>query len=429
MNVEAVTIAALGVLLFTLVGDRLSRSPLSPPLLFILFGALIGPLALDIAGVNATAGAVRTVAEVTLILVLFSDASRIRLGEITRYHGLPLRTLAIGMPLTIAAGTLAAVLLFPDMTVFEAALLAAVLAPTDAALSQPVMTNEAVPSRIQQSINVESGLNDGLALPAVLFFLAWVGVEGEISGVDGQGVGSWMMFVVQQVGFGVAVGAAVGLGSGFAMRALAGRGEEAQPYEGMGAIATAIVAYGGAHLIHGNGFIAAFVAGLAFGNTMSRPARFLYEFMETEGRLLMLLTFMVVGIALLPPSVALFDPAMLLYAVLSLTAVRMIPVLISLIGTDIRLPSKLFLGWFGPRGIASILFALLIVEREDVDAGPLIMAATVVTVVLSALLHGVSAPGLARRYGAWAARNGDAAETRPVPEMRTRHGHRKRRSG
>jgi len=422
LNIESVTLAALAVLLFAGVGDRLARSPLSPPMLFILFGAAIGPLLLNVAEIDAEADSVRVVAELTLILVLFTDASRIRLGEVGRYHNLPLRSLAIGMPLTILAGTLAAVWLFPNITVFEAALLAAVLAPTDAALGQPVMTDRSVPPRIQQSINVESGLNDGLALPAVLFFIACVGAEGEILGQEGRGVGAWMVFAAAQVGFGTLVGILAGGGAAHALRRLAGRGEEAEPYEGLGALATAILAYGVAHLIGGNGFIAAFVAGLTFGNTLGRPARFLYAFMETEGHLLVLLTFMVVGVALLPDAIALFNPWMLVYAVLSLTVIRMVPVLIALLGTDVRWPTRLFLGWFGPRGIASILFALLIVEREDIEHGSVLMAATVVTVVLSAFLHGVSAPGLASRYGAWARRIGDAAETVPVPEMRIRQG-------
>lgn len=429
MTIEAVTLAAFGALLFALAGDRLARSPISPPMLFLAFGALIGPLVLDIADIHPTGGAVRIVAELTLVLVLFSDASRIRLGEVSRYHNLPLRTLAFGMPLTIAAGTVAAVGLFPSVTWFEAALLAAVLAPTDAALSQPVMTDESVPPRIQQAINVESGLNDGLALPAVLFFLACVGAEGDIVSATGRSFGGWMLFVATQIGFGAAAGIVAGVGAGLAMRQLAARGKEAEPYEGMGAIAIAILAYGVADLIGGNGFIAAFAAGLSFGNTMSRPARFLYEFMETEGRLLMLLTFMVVGVSLLPHAIEHFHPLMLVYAVLSLTVIRMVPVWLSLIGTDVRLPTKLFLGWFGPRGIASILFALLIVEREDVAHGELIMAATVVTVALSTVLHGVSAPVLARRYGAWTRRIGDAAEMRPVPEMRMRLAHRLKRLG
>ncbi|MEW5421204.1 cation:proton antiporter [Amorphus sp. 3PC139-8] len=424
MTVEAVALAAFGVLLFAIVGDRLARSPLSSPMLFILFGAVIGPLVLGAAEIDAANGAVRLVAELTLILVLFSDASRIRLLELLRFHDLPLRTLAIGMPLTIAAGTLAAIWLFPSVTLFEAALLAAVLAPTDAALSQPVMTDESVPSRVQQAINVESGLNDGLALPAVLFFIACVGAQGDIMNAPDISVSGWMLFAAGQIGFGGVVGVGVGCGAALAMRRLASRGKAAESYDGIGALATAILAYGLSDVVGGNGFIAAFVAGLAFGNTLGRPARFLYEFMETEGRILMLLTFMVVGVALLPHAIERFHPLMLVYALASLTVIRMVPIALSLIGTDVRWPTRLFLGWFGPRGIASILFALLIVEREDIQHGGLIMAATVVTVVASAFLHGVSAPGLAARYGAWAARIGDAAETKPVPEMRMRHGRR-----
>ncbi|MGX1308572.1 NhaP-type Na+/H+ or K+/H+ antiporter [Amorphus suaedae] len=427
MSIEAVTLAAFGVLLFALVGDRLGRSPLSPPMVFILFGAAIGPLLLGVVEIDPDSGSVRLVAELTLILVLFSDASRIRITEFDRYHALPVRTLGIGMPLTIAAGTLVGVLLFPDLTVFEAALLAAVLAPTDAALSQPVMTDASVPPRVQQATNVESGLNDGLALPAVLFFIACVGAEGNILNGDGRGVGGWMMFAAGQIGFGAVIGGAAGCGAAMAMRQLTARGIEAEPYEGIGVLATAILAYGAADMIGGNGFISAFVAGLAFGNTLGRPAKFLYGFMETEGRLLMLLTFLVLGVVLLPDAVARFHPSMLVYGLLSLTAIRMVPVAIALIGTDVRWPTRLFIGWFGPRGIASILFALLIVEREDITRGSTIMAVTVVTVVLSAFLHGISAPVLSARYGAWARRMGDAAEREPVAEFRKPQRLRRRR--
>jgi len=326
--------------------------------------------------------------------------------------------LAIGLPLTMVAGTLVAASLFPEFSFWEAALLAALLAPTDAALGQSVVSATAVPVRIRQAINIESGLNDGIALPAVLLFAALASAQHGASGAS-----DWVRFGLLQVTLGPLAGVATGYVGARLLDTAAERGWATTSFQGIGILALAVFTYVAAELIGGNGFIAAFIGGMVFGNTLRHPCTFLFEFMETEGQLLMLITFLVFGVALLPEGLAHMNSTVLLYAVLSLTVIRMVPIAISLVGAGARLPTDLFLGWFGPRGLASILFVLLILEESEVPHRDELLSITVVTVALSALLHGVTAAPLARLYGRVAERMGECEENQPVPELPLRTGH------
>jgi len=325
--------------------------------------------------------------------------------------------LLIGLPLTMVAGTLAAAWLFPAVSFWEAALLAALLAPTDAALGQAVITAKVVPVRIRQTINIESGLNDGIALPAVLLLAALAG-----AGQETTQAGEWIQFGVLQVTLGPVVGIVIGFVGARSLDAAIERGWSSSAFQGIGILSLALFTYVAAELIGGNGFIAAFIGGMVFGNSIRNPCTFLFEFMETEGQLLMLITFLIFGAALLPEAILHLSPTILLYAVLSLTVIRMIPIAVSLIGTGLSLPSYLFLGWFGPRGLASILFVLLILEDSGVPHRDELLSVTVITVALSALLHGISAAPFARLYGRLADRMGDCEETRPVKEIPLREG-------
>jgi NhaP-type Na+/H+ or K+/H+ antiporter len=387
------------------------------PLVFIGFGFVVGAGGLNVADVDVGHTAIHFVAELTLILVLFTDAARIDLGRVRRDHDLPVRMLTVGLPLTIAAGTLLAIQLFPTFSFWEGALLAALLAPTDAALGQSVVSAREVPVRIRQAINVESGLNDGIALPAVLLFAALAGVTPEATEA-----GAWVRFALMQVTLGPLVGVAVGYIGARLLDTAEERGWVHEAFQGVGILALAVFTYVSAELVGGNGFIAAFIGGMAFGNTLRHPCRFLFTFMETEGQLLMLITFLVFGAALLPEGVAHMHPATLVYAVMSLTIVRMVPTAISLVGARVRLPTKLFLGWFGPRGLASILFVLLILDETDIVHRDDLLSITVVTVALSALLHGVTAAPFATLYGRLAKRMGECEETQPVTELPLRAG-------
>lgn len=405
--------------MYSLVSGRLAGTVVTAPMVFVAFGFLIGPGGLNVADVSASHSVVHTIAELTLVLVLFTDAARIDLKQIRRDHDLPVRMLAVGLPLAVVLGAWVAVMLFPDFSLWEAALLAALLAPTDAALGQAVVSDKAVPTRIRQAINIESGLNDGIALPAVLLFAALAMAGSHHATPE---AGDWLWFGLLQVTLGPLVGIAVGYAGARLLDTAAERGWAGTSFQGIGILSLALFSFVTAELSGGNGFISAFVAGMVFGNTIRNPCEFLFEFMETEGQLLMLITFTVFGAALLPEGIEHITPTILLYAVLSLTVIRVIPVAVSLFGTGLRLPTTLFLGWFGPRGLASILFVLLILEETALPNSSDLFATTVVTVALSTLLHGVSAAPLAKLYGRLTESMGECEENQSVAEVPLREG-------
>jgi NhaP-type Na+/H+ or K+/H+ antiporter len=411
---DLATIAIVGglFLVYALVSGRLEGTILTAPLLFVAFGFLVGPGGFELANIGVEHSAIHIIAELTLILVLFTDAVRIDINRVREDHNLPARMLLIGLPLAIAAGTFAAAMLFPAFSFWEAALLAALLAPTDAALGQSVVSAKIVPIRIRQSINIESGLNDGIALPAVLLFAALAGAAH-----GGAEDGHWLRFGLLQVTLGPIAGVVIGYLGARLIDAAAERGWMTTSVSGIGILSLSILAYVLAEMIGGNGFISAFVAGIVFGNSVRHSCTYLLEFMETEGQLLMLITFLVFGAALLPEGLAHIDVKFVVYAVLSLTAIRMIPIALSLLGSGIRLPTYLFLGWFGPRGLASILFVLLILEETEIPHREEILSITVITVALSVILHGISAAPFAKIYGRLAERMGECEETRPVSHM------------
>ena len=417
MELLSLAIITGGLLLYSLVSGRLEGTVLTAPLIFIIFGYTLGPGGINLAAVDVGHSAIHMVAEVTLILVLFTDAARIDLNSVRKDHDLPVRMLLIGLPLTVVAGTLAAAWIFPSFSIWEAALLAALLAPTDAALGQAVVTAKIVPVRIRQAINIESGLNDGIALPAVLLLAAMASI-----GHDATSASDWIRFGLLQVTLGPIAGIAIGYAGARLLDTAIERGFASSAFQGIGILSLAVFTFVVAELIGGNGFIAAFVGGMVFGHSIRNSCTFLFEFMETEGQLLMLITFLIFGAALLPEAVAHLSPMIFLYAILSLTVIRIVPIAISLLGTGLGSPSHLFLGWFGPRGLASILFVLLILEESNVPHRNELLSVTVVTVALSALLHGISAAPFARAYGRLANSMGECEETRPVKEIPLREG-------
>jgi len=417
MQIQSLAIVVAGFLLFSMVSGRLRGTMITAPMVFIAFGFLLG--AGGSAPVEPANELLHFIAECTLILVLFTDAARIDLGAVRKDHNLPQRMLLIGLPLTILCGALLAVALFPVFSIWEAALLAALLAPTDAALGQSVVSAKAVPARIRQAINIESGLNDGIALPAVLLFASLAG------GAQGsqESAGIWVQFGLFQLVLGPLTGIILGILGAMATDRATARGWLGDDYIGIAILALAGLTYISAELIGGNGFIAVFFGGMVFGNRLQHPSTFLFEFMETEGQLLMLATFLIFGAVMLPEALEHAGIEHLVYALLSLSVIRIVPVLLALAGTGVRLPTQLFLGWFGPRGLASVLFLLLILEESGVPAGDEIFTVTVLTVALSALLHGLSAAPLANRYASHAASLGSCEENLPVVELPLRHGH------
>jgi NhaP-type Na+/H+ or K+/H+ antiporter len=375
-------------------------------MLFAAAGVALGPEGLGVIEGPATFEGLRRVLEGALVVVLFTDAAAVSSWDWHRDNRIPLRLLSIGMPLSILLGWGLGLVLLPGLPLWEAALLGAILAPTDAALGQAVVASERVPRSIRQDLNVESGLNDGLALPFVTVFLALAleqtDAEGSRTAIETVG----LAVVVSPI-----VGAVVGWLGARALAWAAQRRWARSDWVQIGAIALAVASYAIADEVGGSGFMAAWVAGYTAGRSARSHMQEGTEFAEDIGTLLATVGFLGFGVLLLGPSLAELDVRTVAYAALSLTLVRMVPVAASLLGTGFRPPTVLFLGWFGPRGLASIVFVLLAVEEGLTEGSGLVLAVTA-TVALSVLLHGGTAALGANRYGAWAER-----ATAARPEM------------
>ena len=412
---ETLFVIALAVMAFGAISGRIEKSVITPPMVFVAFGLLVGTWGLGVVPNEVETPLIDMLATITLVLVLFTDASRIDLALLRREQNLPMRLLGIGLPLTIVLGMVTAAWMLGGITLWEAGLLAAILAPTDAALGQAVVNSPKLPVRIRQTLNVESGLNDGLALPVVLVFLSFA------SGQQEKETGEWVWFVAKQIGLGPLAGVAVGFFGG----RLVVWGQRTRwmnhSFQDLSSLGLSLLAYTSAELIGGNGFIAAFCAGLALGNTARSVCTCLYEFAEAEGQLLTLLVFVVFGAVMVPDALENFHWTHLIYAVLSLTMIRMLPVAFCLLGSRLRLPTVVFLGWFGPRGIASILYVLLLLEGSDVAGREVLLSVVMTTVLLSVLAHGISAYPASIWYASYTARvDPDAAENVDVEEMPVR---------
>ncbi len=393
---------------------RLERFDVTAPIIFVLAGLLLTHGLLAPLGFAPSPEGVKGLAEVTLVLVLFSDASRVGLRDLRHDMGLCLRLLGIGLPLTIGLGTLLALALFGWHDVWLALLVGAALAPTDAALGASLMVNPAVPARIRRLINVESGLNDGIATPFVLVALAGAGPGGHTAGI-GPGT------AVAELALGVLIGAVVGGAGGYLVNVARRRGWVEGAFAGSAVLALAICAYACALALHGNGFIAAFTGGLAFGAIGGRSSERMMPFVEETGALVSLLVWLAFGAIIVVPAVERLTGQTMVYALLSLTVIRMAPVALALAGTRLGGAVIAFVGWFGPRGLASVVFALLALEElgEQV-AGPAV-AVIAFTVLVSVLAHGATADPLARRYGprvALAAGGSADLGTPQLPERR-----------
>jgi sodium/hydrogen antiporter len=392
----ALALVALAMLGVAAISRRLSGTPITPAILFVAFGLLAGPEVLDGIDLSSSGATVRLLAETTLALVLFSDASRIDLGALRRTVGIPVRLLGIGLPLTIALGAVAAAAIFGALTIEESVILAVVLAPTDAALGQAVVTEPRVPKRIRQALNVESGLNDGICVPLLFAAVAIADVESEISGGRSPAT-----LLLEEIGYGVLGGVVAGLLIAAIVIQAGKRDLIAGPWRQVIPAAGAGLAYGIASGLHGSGFIAAFVAGIVFRLALRRDPEELNRLTEEVGSVLNGVTFVLFGAVLLGPTLTALTWQLALYALLSLTLVRMLPVLIAMWGSHARPPTLAFVGWFGPRGLASIVFAVIVIEESNLAHETLIVQAIYVTVGLSVLAHGLTAAPLANRYARW----------------------------
>lgn len=400
---------------YGLLSRRLERLWVSAPMAMVAAGIALGPDGLDLIDVELTGATGLLVAEIALVVVLFADASRIDPAALREDGALSARLLGVGMPLTIALGTAAGALLLTEIEFWEAAMIAAVLAPTDAALGQAVVSSERVPTRIRQAVNVESGLNDGLSIPFLFLFTGLALAETDVE------AGGWLAFAAEQIGIGAAVGIGAGLAGGWLVDRSNLRRWITPTFGQISMLALALGAWALAGELGGNGFIAAFTAGLAAGRTAKAHSAKIVDFTEDEGQLLNLAVFFLFGIS----AVGFLEGAgweIFLYAALSLTVIRMLPVAIALATSSLRPASVAFVAWFGPRGLASIVLALIVIEDEpQLPAISTLFAAMTVTVLASIVAHGVTARPLTRAYSRRMAELGEGeAEMRPATEATIR---------
>ena len=329
--------------------------------------------------------------------------------------------LGIGLPLTILAGVFVGVVIFTGLPFWQAAVLATILAPTDAALAQAVINSERVPGRIREALNVESGLNDGICFPILLLFISLAGISG-VQHTESY----WMRFVTFQLILGPVVGIIVGYVGGKLVLWAVNKNWMSGSFQRLSIVGLSLMAFFIADLVGGNGFISAFFSGLIFGNVARQVSSPISEFGEAEGELFILLTFMLFGAVMVPDAIGVLNWHIIIYALVSLTIVRMAPVAISLIGKGLSIPSKLYLGWFGPRGAASILYVLLVVDKHNLSGENTIFNVTVITVLLSVFLHGLTAVPGANAYASSMNAKPDVdkeAETKQVSHMPTRRSH------
>jgi NhaP-type Na+/H+ or K+/H+ antiporter len=410
----------IGILVAATVSKRIRETIISLPMIYTLFGLLVAVLFPNLSSLSYDSPVVEAIAKLTLVLVLASNSSRIKLGNLLSYHALSIRMLLLALPLTFALGTLVGTVIFKDPNIWVWAILAVTLAPIDSSLAVNSVRNPKVPMRIRQALNVEGGMDDGITLPSLLLFISLA-----ISSETGLGKGIFLVFTARHIVIGILAGVILGyLGARYITWGNKS-GWMSSQFQKISWLALVVLTFAAAEIINGNGYIAAFLFGIISGNTLEKEeSDRLYSFAVVENTLLMMLTFMFFGAVLLYPALQHINLEIVIYAVLSLTVVRMLPVAISLIGTKLRLESKLYLGWFGPRGIGSILYAYTILRGEESARHDLIFSLIMITIFLSVLAHGISAAPLTNWYAKRIAQLEKAgvaqAETKLVPGMPTR---------
>ena len=380
---------------YSLIASRLEKTPINGALVYVAMGMLCGPYLLGLIELHIDEKGVSRLAEFALAICLFIDSSNADLKVLRRVEEIPVRLLMIGLPLTIAAGFGLGCVIFPSLSLLEVALVATMLAPTDAALGKAVVTNPMVPAKVRESLNVESGLNDGICVPVILFFIALTAGTVETS----ESAPLIMKLTLEVIGIGMAVGLALAVIGGFALRACVTRKWVAGTWIQIPVIALALLCFGLAQLLGGSGFIASFVGGLTFGALAKQHKEQFLETAEGTSDVVTLVTWFTLGAVILDTLVSGLSWPVLLYALLSLTVARIVPVILCLFGKGLKWDTRLFIGWFGPRGLASIVFVVMVIE-EKLPGNDLIVAVVSWTIVLSIVLHGLSANWLASRYGA-----------------------------
>ena len=391
-----VTLAVLAVFVFlySAVAGGVERTRISGPMVFTVVGLVVGPVGLGWLQPELDNQALRTLADITLALVLFIDAANADLGVVKRTLVIPRRMLILGLPLTIALGFGAGLVVFDELSLFAVAILATMLAATDAALGKAVITNKAVPSRIREGLNVESGLNDGICVPILFLFIALaLGAD-----TGGSSAAFAIKLVAQEVGIGLVVGLGLTAVGARILKFCWNRGWITEIWLQLPVVALSLACFAVAQTLHGSGYVAAFVGGLLFGSYPTSVKHGLLLGAEGTAETLALVTWVMFGSAVVGQSLGFFSWQVVVYAVLSLTIVRMLPMFVSLTGSGESTTSKLFLGWFGPRGLASIVFAIIVLN-SGVEGGGVLAMTVVCTVTLSIFAHGLTANPLARVLG------------------------------
>jgi NhaP-type Na+/H+ or K+/H+ antiporter len=403
---------------YGLVATRLDKWLITAPMFFVVTGAILGSSGVDILPLDLDSETTLVITELTLAVLLFADAATVQLQDVEGDARLPRLLLFVGLPLTIVLGAVTAKLLFPEAKWAAAALVASILAPTDAALGLAVVTNPAVPPRIRRALNVESGLNDGIATPFVTLFLIFLLSE------EGMESGNWAAESLKELGLAVVAAIVIGVIGGKLLMMARSKGWTSETSEDLVVVGLSLLAYEGAVAIGGNGFVAAFGGGLLFGAITHQRAHEAVEFTETVGLYASFFVWLVFGALFVGPVITgHIEPIAILYAVVSLTVVRMLPVAIAIVGLRFRRDTVAFMGWFGPRGLASVVFTLIAVEALH-DAEPVVETIVQIstwTVLLSVVAHGLSATPFAEAYGRRITGvTGDIPELAPVPEPKVR---------
>jgi NhaP-type Na+/H+ or K+/H+ antiporter len=383
------TVFVTVVFLYSLVSRRLERTVITAPIVFTAVGLLIFLMPPWLSALELNRKAFLPIAEIGLVMTLFTDAAHINLQVLRRNGSLPVRLLSTGMLLTILLGAVGALVVVGGLSLWEAGILAAILAPTDAGLGQVIVSSPRVPMRIRQALNVEAGLNDGLSVPFLMLFIA-------LALGTNEGAGAVMTrFLKEQLGYGTLVGLGIGLVGGWLLGVAQRRKWMAAALHQIGLVTLPLLCVMVSEATGASMFIAAFVAGLVVQVGFSEARKHSAEFAEDWGQLFNYFVFFLFGL-LVAPVLTHFSFAVVLYAILSLTVVRMIPVALALAGTGLSRSTMLFMGWFGPRGLASIVLGLVYMEQHANLPGESAMRlAVMATVLLSIFAHGLSAlPGI-----------------------------------
>lgn len=391
---QNLAVIAAFLLIYSLIAGRFESRLINGPLLFLLMGWLLGPGGIELLSLSIDSDGIKLLAELTLVIVLFSDAANTNWQVLLANRSLPIRLLLIGLPLTLLAGPLFGRWVYPDLPLLELAILSTILAPTDAALGKAVVSNPAVPAPIREGLNQESGLNDGICVPVLLLLLALIAPTEQHSGTGLLAI----TLLLEEIGIGLLV--AWGLTT-FTLRLLKAsylNGWQLPLWRQLTMPGLALLCFALAQTLGGSGFIAAFVGGLLMGRKLGEHKHAYLDSCEGYGDLLSVVIWMVFGATLMPMLAELLHWQYWLYAAASLTLLRMLPVWLSLLGTGLKLELKLFIGWFGPRGLASIVFAVMVLQNEPALLGQRPIIATVLcTIILSVILHGLTAnPWVAR---------------------------------